>query len=182
MRIQPHHRAGRTALLALLMAAALVAPTTFAQGTANAPAAYVPDPVTTTSQALSGKLFFTDAKRKLLDKARKDGVQIFEEEVVHRSTVLNGFVRSSDGTATYWLNSGRPGDTRYVDVQDGSATTSSTMIGPASNVKFRGANEGAARAVDAKGNSQLREKPKSIKTKPTKNDLPVQESGERKRP
>ncbi len=183
MKIRPRHGAVRATLSALLTAAALIATTTFAKESANLPAAYVPDPVTTTSLALSGKLFFTDAKRAQLDRARKSGVQVVNEEVVFRTTTLKGFIKSSDGSATYWINSGRSGDTRYVDGQDRSVSVDSAMVGPASNINLLSANSGADRAAgEARDHPQLSDKPKQTKTKPVKKKVPVQKAGQKQRP
>ena len=176
--------------LAMLIGVAF-ASAALAQGVASdkgtigttATSAYVPDPVATTSRALSGKLFFTDAKRAQLNKARKDGVQIVNEEVVYRTTVLNGFVKRSDGSTTYWVNGGRQGNTRYVVAHDGSVLPSSAMVGPEPKVFLSGSSIGAARAVDdTKDNPHSSGQSNASKTKAVKKKAPVQTTAKKRTP
>lgn len=75
--------------------------------TATPDQAYTPDPVSTTYRALTGRLFFSDAQRERLNKARRDGVQIVDGKVIPRAPQLNGFVKRSDGRTTYWVDGGQ---------------------------------------------------------------------------
>ena len=96
-------------------------------------AGYTPDPVSTTHQLLTGRLFFSDAERERLDQARKDGVQIVDGEVVVRSPKLDGFVKSNDGRTIYWVDGGQR-------LQRGALKTlsvPSNMTGPESPVVLR---------------------------------------------
>ena len=94
---------------------------------------YTPPPVSTTYRPLTGKLFFTDAERDRLDKARKDGVLVIDGEVVARSPQVEGFVRSSGGRTTYWVDGGQRIDAKPAN----SVTASPSMTGPEASVKFR---------------------------------------------
>jgi hypothetical protein len=98
--------------------------------------AYKPDPITTTSKALEGKLFFNDSERARTDKARKDiaaGKVIYETDNVDRVPTLSGFIKRSDGVATYWINGAGATDTRFVAGIDKTAPNeilaTSTMVG-----------------------------------------------------
>lgn len=93
---------------------------------------YTPDPVSTTYRPLNGKLFFTDAERDRLDKARKDGVSVVDSDIVARSPQVDGFVNSSSGRTTYWVDGGQRIDAKPRD--DLAATPK--MVGPESRVKF----------------------------------------------
>jgi hypothetical protein len=101
---------------------------------ASAPAAgYTPPPVSTTYRPLTGKLFFSDAERDRLDKARRDGVQIVDGEVVTRSPRVDGFVRSSSGRTTYWVD----GRQRIAADPAKDVSAGASMTGPESTVSFR---------------------------------------------
>jgi len=105
--------------------------------------AYRPDPVSTTYRPLTGRLFFSDLERERLDKARRDGVQIVDGEVIARSPQLNGFVKHSDGRITYWVDGGQrsvTGTSKKLDVAASMTggepsvmfkPSTSPMIGPA---------------------------------------------------
>jgi hypothetical protein len=96
------------------------------------PVAYTPPPVSTTYRPLIGKLFFSDAERDRLDKARKDGVSVVDSDIVARSPQVDGFVNSSSGRTTYWVDGGQRIDAKPRD--DLAATPK--MVGPESRVKF----------------------------------------------
>ncbi len=92
-------------------------------------AGYTPDPIATTSLPLSGKLFFSDDKRAQLDKARRDGTIVVEGDVIQRTTVLNGFVKRSDGSTTYWINGGGKIESRYAKTAPRGVMATSSMVG-----------------------------------------------------
>jgi len=95
--------------------------------------AYRPDPVSTTYRPLTGRLFFSDLERERLDKARRDGVQIVDGEVIARSPQLNGFVKHSDGRITYWVDGGQrsvTGTSKKLDV-------AASMTGGEPSVMFK---------------------------------------------
>ncbi len=107
-----------------------------AQAPATKPPAatgYTPPPVSTTYRPLAGKLFFTDAERERLDKARRDGVQIVDGEVISRSPRLEGFVRSSSGRTTYWVD----GRQRFASDASKDVPSSPAMTGTEPMVTFR---------------------------------------------
>ena len=95
--------------------------------------AYTPDPVATTYRPLIGRLFFSDAERERLDRARKDGVQIIDGEAVARSPQLNGFVIRSDGRTTYWVEGGQ----RRVAGVATEMKVASSMTGAEPSVIFK---------------------------------------------
>ncbi len=122
-----------TLLLTLFAVAASAAPPT-ARGEA-----YTLDPVSTTYRPLTGRLFFSDAERARLDKARKDGVQILDGEVVARSPQLNGFVKSSDGRTTFWVD----GAQRVQHSAAKLPMVASSMTGGEPTVKLRSTSAAA---------------------------------------
>lgn len=133
------------------------------------PLAYTPDPITTTSLPLSGKLFFTDDKRAQLDKARRDGTIIVEGEIVQRLMVLNGFVKRSDGSTVYWVNDGGKTESRYTKVPSRDLMATSSMVGAEPTFVLTGANKGADRAAaEAKGISPSKGKPAATTKKVVK--------------
>ncbi len=144
--------------------------------------AYTPDPITTTSLPLSGKLFFTDDKRAQLDKARRDGTIIVEGETVPRMMVLNGFVKRSDGSTVYWVNDGGKTESRYTKVPSRDLMATSSMVGAEPTFILSGATKGAGPAAeDAKAISQSKGSPAPAKKKvvkkktaPTKSKKPPQ--------
>ena len=136
--------------------------------------AYTPDPITTTSRPLSGKLFFSDAKRAQLDRARKEGVLVVEDEIVQRTDVLNGFVRRSDGSTTYWVNGGAQAGTRHLSDSARDVTATSAMVGTAPKFALAGSNEGAGQVeasppprgmVEQKKKAPRKNNPTAAKTK-----------------
>ncbi|MEP7156687.1 MAG: hypothetical protein ABI905_12990 [Betaproteobacteria bacterium] len=58
---------------------------------------------------LSGTLFFTDQERARMDRARKSGVAMTADGMLAPAppSVLNGFVKRSDGQTTIWVD-GQP--------------------------------------------------------------------------
>lgn len=148
------HHSARAAMLAaglLIVAGALAKNDSRATGNAaknNAsPLAYSPDPITTTSRPLSGKLFYSDEKRAQLDNARKGGIRIVDDVVIRRSTVLNGFVQRNDGSATYWVNGGGRSETRHVKAPPDGVAASSSMVGTEPKFMLAGSNVGAEGAA-----------------------------------
>jgi len=95
--------------------------------------AYTPDPVSTTYRPLTGRLFFSDLERERLDKARRDGVQIVDGEVIARAPQLNGFVKHSDGRITYWVD----GRQRNVTGTSKKLDVGSNMTGGEPRVMFK---------------------------------------------
>jgi hypothetical protein len=93
---------------------------------------YTPQPVSTTYRPLIGKLFFTDAERDRLDKARKDGVSVVDGEVVARSPQVDGFVRSTSGRTVYWVD----GSQRIDATSSNNIAAKPSMTGTESGVKF----------------------------------------------
>ena len=96
-------------------------------------AGYTPPPVATTYRPLAGKLFFTDAERERLDKARRDGVQIVDSEIVPRSPRIDGFVRSSGGRTTYWVD----GRQRIAADPTKDISAGAAMTGAEPTITFR---------------------------------------------
>lgn len=149
-----------------LLSAALIAfiNTTNAQTTPSTEA-YKPDPITTTSQALQGKLFFNDAERAKVNQARKDiaaGKVVIDSDSTERAPVLSGFIKRSDGVATYWVNGGGANDTRFVTGIDKTASTeilaTSTMVGGEPKFVLSGTMVGKkgadAKSKSSKGNAK----------------------------
>jgi hypothetical protein len=114
--------------------AAAVAPSAAKNsGDTNANKAYVPDPVATTYRPLSGRLFFSDVERARLDKARRDGIQVVQGDViVTRDPKLNGFVKQSGGNSTYWVDS----RSHVATNERGAPEVPRSMVGKDSAVKF----------------------------------------------
>ncbi len=162
---------GRLVLVVVAMLAATAAGAQSNNVTADktdssnkSPAGYTPDPITTTSLPLSGKLFFTDDKRTQLDRARRDGTIVVEGDVIQRTTVLNGFVKRSDGGTTYWVNGGGKTESRYVRVPLREVTVAPNMVGAEPAFVLPGAN--AAQTIDAtKGQPQSTDVPGASKKK-----------------
>jgi hypothetical protein len=94
---------------------------------------YTPPPVSTTYRPLTGKLFFTDAERDRLDKARKDGVLVVDGEVVARTPRVDGFVKSTNGRTTYWVD----GSQRIDAASSSSIVAKPSITGSESAVKIR---------------------------------------------
>jgi len=153
-----------TATITVAQQPATKAPT----AVADAPAlAYTPDPVSTTYRRLTGKLFFSDVERERLNKARRDGVQIVDGEVVARAPQLNGFVKRSDGRTTYWVDGGQHSNT-------GTSTkleVASGMIGGEPRLRF-------VRPTPAKTESSTptNQATKPARTPPRKSVEPAQPS------
>jgi hypothetical protein len=148
---------------ALLLAAAVAYPTLLiAQApppaAPAAPAAatgYTPPPVSTTYRPLTGKLFFTDAERDRLDKARKDGVQIVDGEVVARAPRVEGFVQSSGGRTTYWVDGGQ----RITAAPSKNLAAAATMTGAEPAVTFRESGARAASTSPTKASPPKNKRP-----------------------
>ncbi|MBC7622551.1 MAG: hypothetical protein H7232_04105 [Aeromicrobium sp.] len=113
---------------------------------------YTPPPVSTTYRPLTGKLFFTDAERDRLDKARKDGVLVVDGEIVARSPQVEGFVRSSGGRTTYWVDGGQRIDAKPAN----SVTAGPSMTGPEASVKFRESGVSTISPLPPKNGAQRR--------------------------
>jgi hypothetical protein len=94
---------------------------------------YTPPPVSTTYRPLTGKLFFTDAERDRLDKARKNGVLIVDGEVISRSPRVDGFVKSSSGRTTYWVDGGQ----RIDATSSNDIAAKPSITGTESAIKIR---------------------------------------------
>lgn len=81
-------------------------------GTASAavgPGIDIPPPprkIADTKEPLAGTLFFSREQREKIDRARLRGEPIDEESVLapDRKSVINGFVKRSDGKATVWVD------------------------------------------------------------------------------
>ena len=65
-----------------------------------------PRKIADTTEPLAGTLFFSRAQREKIDRARLRGKPIDEESVLvpDRKSVINGFVKRSDGKATVWVD------------------------------------------------------------------------------
>ena len=65
-----------------------------------------PRKIADTAEPLAGTLFFSREQREKIDRARLRGEPIDEESVFlpDRKSVINGFVRRSDGKATVWVD------------------------------------------------------------------------------
>ena len=72
-----------------------------------------PRNIAETSEPLAGKLFFSREQRERINRSRKGGAVETEEIVVDaiaarpRRSVINGFVKRSDGLSTVWVD-GKP--------------------------------------------------------------------------
>ena len=99
----------------------------------NTAGGYTPPPVSTTYRPLTGKLFFTDAERDRLDKARRDGVLVVDGEVVARTPRVDGFVKSTSGRTTYWVD----GSQRIDAASSSSIVAKPSITGTESAVKIR---------------------------------------------
>jgi hypothetical protein len=120
---------------------------------------YTPPPVSTTYRPLTGKLFFTDAERDRLDKARKDGVLVVDGEVVARTPRVDGFVKSTSGRTTYWVDGGQ----RIDATPSNNIAARPSMTGTESAVKIRESGVGQTPPV----------MPKSVLAKGTKPPQPT---------
>jgi hypothetical protein len=120
---------------------------------------YTPPPVSTTYRPLTGKLFFTDAERDRLDKARKDGVLEIDGEVVARSPRVNGFVKSSSGRTTYWVDGGQRIDAKSSN----NIVAKPSMTGTESVVKIRESGVGPAASTVSKSVSAKATKPQATR-------------------
>jgi hypothetical protein len=123
------------------------------------PVAYTPPPVSTTYRPLIGKLFFSDAERDRLDKARKDGVLEIDGEVVARSPRVNGFVKSSSGRTTYWVDGGQ----RIDATSSNNIVAKPSMTGTESLVKIRESGVGPAASTVSKSVSAKATKPQATR-------------------
>jgi hypothetical protein len=78
-----------------------------------------PAEIPNVAQPLNGTLFFTPEQRGRIDRARKRGESINEDMTgPERASIVNGFVRRSDGKLTVWVD----GKT-VTDPRGRSATT-----------------------------------------------------------
>jgi hypothetical protein len=111
--------------------------------------------------ALSGTLFYSDAERGKLERARRTGIVEPEEEWNSPQSVINGMVKHSDGGATVWLDGQMVGNLDRVlanRVQTGSVghpSGFSISVSGALSVQEVGATQPApvhprARAKDRK--------------------------------
>lgn len=132
---------------ALIMAVTMLMfamPSAMANETATQPTK-APDPIASTYRPLTGKLFFNDLERERLDKARKDGVQVVDSEVVNRTPTLNGMVReSSSRKTTYWVD----GKARRVGTKERDPAIAPNMVGATPTVTLRASGEGAPPSGD----------------------------------
>ncbi|MFM7460613.1 MAG: hypothetical protein ACKO15_07240 [Burkholderiales bacterium] len=118
---------------------------------------YTLQPVSTTYRPLIGRLFFTDTERDRLDKARKDGVSVVGGELVARSPQVDGFVKSSSGRTTYWVD----GSQRIDAASSGNIVAKPWITGAESVVKLRESAvapsvSAAGKAVPANATTPLR--------------------------
>ena len=84
---------------------------------ATTPGNSVPPPpkqIADTSEPLVGTLFFSREQRERIDRARKQGAIVLEEDDVvvikTRASTINGFVKRSDGKTTVWVDGQRLND------------------------------------------------------------------------
>lgn len=65
-----------------------------------------PRQIADTTEPLVGTLFFSREQREKIDRARLRGEPIDEESILtpDRKSVINGFVKRSDGKATVWVD------------------------------------------------------------------------------
>jgi hypothetical protein len=127
---------------------------------------YTPPPVSTTYRPLTGKLFFTDAERDRLDKARKDGVLVVDGEVVARTPRVDGFVKSSSGRTTYWVDGGQ----RIDATPSNNIAARPSMTGTESAVKIR--ETGVSPTRPAVSESVSANNPKPSRPTPTARKQP----------
>lgn len=79
---------------------------------------FAPDPampppprkITNIAEPLSGTLFFSREQRERMDRARQRGEVVVEEDVVmavrNQPSIINGFVKRSDGKNVVWVDGG----------------------------------------------------------------------------
>ncbi len=131
----------------------------------QAPPQAIPD----ATQPLSGTLFFTREQRDRLDRARKRGEVVEENEATAPETppVINGVLRRSDGKTTVWVD-GKPYADRTPKLVQ--SVQPNDVGGEAKqNIKILGALEPAA----APGKKVTRVlKPKSLPSKPQASKTP----------
>ncbi|MCE2722735.1 MAG: hypothetical protein ACK511_15070 [Burkholderiales bacterium] len=127
---------------------------------------YTPQPVSTTYRPLIGKLFFTDTERDRLDKARKDGVLVVDGEVVARTPRVDGFVKSSSGRTTYWVDGGQ----RIDSTPSNNIAARPSMTGTESAVKIR--ETGVSPTRPAVSESVSANNPKPSRPNPTARKQP----------
>ena len=74
-----------------------------AMSQANLPA---PPAISNVAPSFGGTLFFSREQRDRMDRARKNGEPPSEDGTIapERASVMNGFVRRSDGAATVWVD------------------------------------------------------------------------------
>jgi hypothetical protein len=137
----------------------------------NAPAtAYTPDPITSTRQSLAGKLFFSDEDRSKINQIRKDGAlpfDVIDGQPIERTSVLNGFIKRSDGATTYWVNGGNISGTRYVVGQglDAEVVATSSMVGGEPKVLLSGMTVGEPKIKDKPIEKKAKNAPKKAQVK-----------------
>jgi hypothetical protein len=143
-----------------------------AQSPATPTTAYTPDPITNTRQPLAGRLFFSDDDRSKLNRIRKDGalpLEVTDSQTIERASapVLNGFVKRSDGVATYWVNGGNTSGTRYAVGQgvDAGVTATSSMVGGEPRVLLSGMTVGEPKIKDKPMEKKAKNPPKKAQIK-----------------
>ena len=113
--------------------------------TAPAPAASPAEPPET-AKRLDGRLFFSAQERQRLDDARKRGLVVGDDgqPVQAPPSVLNGFVKRSDGSTVLWVD----GNVRWnAQGKNVASMVPSDVGGPAEYVKATG---GDAKALAPK--------------------------------
>lgn len=91
----------------LLIACVVLAPSAGIAAAVVAPAAPSPaqaDKPSTASTAFFGTLFYSDAERAKLDRARKSGGALPDDNENSPASVINGMVKRGDGQTTVWVD------------------------------------------------------------------------------
>lgn len=110
---------------------------------------------------LEGRLFFSAQERQRMDKARKRGIGLGDDgkTVEMPPSVLNGFVKRSDGGAAVWVD----GNVRFnAQSRSVNGLLPTDVGGPSEYVKATGVN-----TTDAPRSNVARSK-KVVKPRPTK--------------
>ena len=111
-----------------------IAPTAAAQAPAPQPTRASPETPIETSKGLEGRLFFSAQQRQRMDQARKRGFVSGDDRQSLETppSVLNGFVKRSDGNTVVWVD----GNVRWNAKTSGTVSLLPADVGgPAEYVK-----------------------------------------------
>jgi hypothetical protein len=126
-----------------------------------------PAPATTldTAKGLEGRLFFSALERQRMDEARKRGLTTGETGVLVEPSpsVLNGFVKRSDGNTAIWVD----GDVRWnAKGKNADALLPSDVGGPAAYLKWTSGDSASLPSKQpARAKNAVKPRPRKI-TKP----------------